>query len=72
MPTKIITPFVLKEFFDGIFLSKIQFPFPLNPYLKKNVISLPIFFFGKNFQGEVNIIFDRTIPSKKHHIDIHK
>ena len=47
------SPFViifLTKVFEGIVLSKIILPFPLNPYLKTDVTSLLILFFVKGFK----------------------
>ena len=40
------------EFFDRTLSSKITYPFPGNPYLKKDNTSFLVFFFVKNFEEE--------------------
>ena len=57
---------ILIEVFKGTVPSKIIFPFPWNPYLKTDGTSLLILFLVKNFkEKEIQIIFDRTVLSKK-------
>ena len=52
--------FFLKEYFEGILLSKIIFPFPWNPQLKTDVTSLFILFFIKDFiEKEISFLFER-------------
>ena len=57
-----LSPFVLKEVFEGIVLTKIIFPFPWNPYLRTDVTSLLILLSVKNIK-EKEIAF-LTEPSK--------